>query len=66
MTSKLLIILFLLFVWEYEAKTNHKDLSFEISAHVYSLFGQTEGSRKAFLWKGQRRMVQGEITPNCT
>ena len=47
------------------AKANEKDF-FQISAHVYSVLGQTEEKRKAFFWKGQRRMVQDEITPNCT
>ena len=50
---KVFIILFLLCLWEqgtpWQFSKQISKLSFQLSVQVYSLLGQTEGERKAFL-----------------
>ena len=63
---KVFIILFLLCLWEWGTPWQFlkqiSKLTFQLSVQVYSLLGQTEGERKAFL-QGTRKGVHGEITP---
>ena len=56
---KVFIILFLLCLWKQGTPWNFSKriskLSFQLSLQIYSLLAQTEGARKAFFWKGERK-----------
>ena len=56
---KVLIILFLLCLWEQEAPSQFSKqiskLSFQLSFQIYSLLAQTEGGKKDLFGKGARR-----------